>query len=158
MKKADTIQASILDRLIDTQPDISVEPVQKRTLDFEQGKRAVLRDLANLLNTKSTAYEVPRAYRQVERSLFVYGLPDFTSLNPKNKKVRQQILEDLERAISLFEPRLQNAVVKIEQSTDKSNRSLKFKISGMLVLDPLSQPIQFDTYFDINKSQYVVSE
>lgn len=158
MKQASTIQASILDRLIDTQPDVSTEPVQKRTMEFEQGKRAVLRDLANLLNTKRSVEQAPAAYRQTDRSLLAYGLPDFTSLNPKNRKVRQQILEDLERAIALFEPRLQNVVVQIEQSKDKTNRSLKFKITGMLVLDPLSQPIQFDTYFDINKSQYVISE
>lgn len=158
MKQESTIQASILDRLIDTQPDISSEPVQRRTLDFEQGKKAVIRDLANLLNTKSSVEEVPPACRQVEHSLFVYGLPDFTSLNPKSKKVRQQILEDLEKAVALFEPRLQNVVIRMMPPADNSDRSLKFKITGMLVLDPLKQPIQFDTYFDVNKSQYVISE
>ena len=158
MKQGSTIQASILDRLIDSQPEISTEPVQKSTLDFEQGKKAVLRDLANLLNTKSRVEEIPSAYRQVEHSLFVYGLPDFTSLNPKSKKVRQQILGDLEGSIAQFEPRLQNVVVQMEQTTDKSSRSLRFKITGMLVLDPLSRPIQFDTYFDVNKGQYVISE
>jgi type VI secretion system protein ImpF len=158
VKRDSTIQASILDRLIDTQPEVSTEPAQRRALSFEEGKKSVMRDLENLLNTKSSVDEVPPAYRQVEHSLFVYGLPDFTSLNPKNKRVRQQILEDLERAVTLFEPRLQNVVIKMEQSKDKSNRSLKFKIAGMLVLDPLSQPIQFDTYFDTNKGQYVINE
>jgi type VI secretion system protein ImpF len=152
-----SIQASILDRLIDTQPDVLNESVQHRTLDFEQGKRAVIRDLGNLLNTKCYAEEIPAAYEELARSLFVYGLKDFTSSNPKNRKMRQQLLQDLEGAVSRFEPRLRGIAIRMEQPGEAS-RSLKFRISGTLVLDPLSQPIMFDTYFDVNRNQYVIAE
>jgi type VI secretion system protein ImpF len=149
------IQASILDRLIDREPGVSHEPVQRRFLNFEQGKASVIRDLENLLNTKSQILPVPPAYKEVNNSLFVYGLEDFTSENPKSLAVRQHLRQDIEKAISLFEPRLTNVTVRVEAPMEKE-RSVRFKISGLLILDPLTEPVNFDTYFDINKGEYTI--
>jgi type VI secretion system protein ImpF len=85
------IQGSILDRLIDLDPGASREPVQYRYLTIEQTKASVARDLENLLNTKRSLLVPPAACREVNRSLFVYGLQDFTSQNPGSPMVRQQL-------------------------------------------------------------------
>lgn len=147
------IQASILDRLIDTEPKVSREPVQQRLLNFSQVKAAVVRDLENLLNTKSYILEVPAALKHVNESVFVYGLPDFTAHNPKSPSTRQQLRQDVQRAISRFEPRLQNVTVRIEAPT-QDERNVRLKINGLLVVDPLAEPVTFDTYFDLNKGEY----
>lgn len=149
------IQASILDRLIDYEPGVSHEPVQRRFLSFEQGKASVIRDLENLLNTKSQILSVPPAYREVNNSLFVYGLRDFTSQNPKSPAVRQQLRQDLEKTILLFEPRLKDVDVRVEASAE-NERNVRFRISCLLVLDPLVEPVTFDTYFDINRGEYII--
>jgi type VI secretion system protein ImpF len=151
------IQASVLDRLIDHEPGVSREPVQRRFLNFAQGKAAVIRDVENLLNTKSQILYIPPAYTEVNNSLFVYGLPDFTSQNPKSISVRQQLRQEIEKTIALFEPRLKNVAVRVEEPTEKE-RNLRFRINAMLLLDPLTEPVTFDTYFDINKGEYTVAQ
>jgi type VI secretion system protein ImpF len=156
-KNQESIQASILDRLIDYKPGVSREPVQRRFLNFEQGKASVIRDLENLLNTKSQILPVPPAYKEVNNSLFVYGLTDFTSQNPKNPAVRQMLRQDLEKAILLFEPRLKNVTVHVEASSE-NERNVRFRISSLLVLDPLAEPVTFDTYFDINRGEYTIQK
>jgi type VI secretion system protein ImpF len=76
------IQASILDRLIDLEPGVSREPVQYRLLTVGRAKASVARDLENLLNTKRSVLAPPAAYREVNNSVFVYGLQEFPGSNP----------------------------------------------------------------------------
>ncbi len=150
------LQASILDRLIDLEPGVSREPVQYRFLTIGQAKASVVRDLENLLNTKRSILAPPIAYREVQSSLFVYGLQDFTSQNPRSPMVRKQLRQQIERVISRFEPRLKNVKVSLETST-QNERNLRFRITALLVVDPVTEPVTFDTYFDISRGEYVIS-
>jgi type VI secretion system protein ImpF len=154
-EKQENIQASILDRLIDREPQLSRESVQYRLLNFSQIKAAVIRDLENLLNTKSQIMPVPAAYSEVNESVFVYGLSDFTSHNPKSPSVRQVLRQNIEKTISKFEPRLKNVTVQIEAPNEEI-RTVRLRISALLVLDPVAEPVTFDTYFDINKGEYTI--
>ena len=154
-EKQENIQASILDRLIDLEPQLSRESAQYRLLDFSQIKAAVIRDLENLLNTKSQITPVPPAYKEVNDSVFVYGLSDFTSHNPKSPSVRQVLRQNIEKTIVKFEPRLRNVTVQIEAPNEQV-RTIRLRISALLVLDPVSEPVTFDTYFDINKGEYTI--
>lgn len=151
------IQASILDRLIDYEPGVSREPVQHRLLNIEQIKASVIRDLEELLNTRRQILPLPVEYREVNNSLFVYGLRDFTSENPKSSSVKRQLLKDVEKTILLFESRLKNVTVHLETLT-QNERNIRFRITGLLVVDPVSEPITFDTYFDINRGEYTISK
>jgi type VI secretion system protein ImpF len=156
-EKQQNLQASILDRLIDLEPGVSREPVQYRFLSIGQAKISVARDLENLLNTKRSVLVPPIGCREVNSSLFVYGLQDFTSQNPKSPMVRQQLRQQIERVISRFEPRLKNVKVNLEMST-QSERNLRFRISALLVVGPVSEPVTFDTYLDVTRGAYAVSE
>lgn len=153
----ENLQASILDRLIDLEPALSHESVQYRLLSVGQAKTAVIRDLENILNTKRSILLPPSAYKEVGRSLFVYGLSDFTSESPRNPSVRQQLRMDIEKTISLFEPRLKSVTVRLETPTG-NERSLRFRITGLLMVEPVSEPVTFDTYFDANRGEYFISK
>ena len=146
-----------MDRLVDHEPGVSHEPVQYRLLSIGQIKASVIRDLENLLNARRQILPPPVAYREVNNSLFVYGLRDFTSQNPKSVPVRQQLRQDVEKTISRFEPRLRNVTVHLETPTQKE-RNLRFRINGLLVVEPLAEPVTFDTYFDVNRGEYVISK
>lgn len=148
------LQASVLDRLVDQEPEVSHEPVQYRLLGVGQVKAWVVRDLENLLNTRRHILTPPPAYTEVNDSLFTFGLPDYTSQNPKNMAVRQQLRQEIERTIARFEPRLKDVSVHVEAAAD-NDRSLRFRINGLLVVEPEAEPVTFDTYFDVNRSQYV---
>lgn len=151
------IRSSILDRLIDLEPGLSREPAQYRLLDVRQIKASVVRDLENLLNTRRHIFPPPVTFAEVNKSLFVYGLGDFTSQNPRSPTVKQQLRQDIEKTISRFEPRLRNVTVQLE-TQDPGQRNLRFRITGMLVVDPVTEPVTFDTYFDINRGQYIISK
>jgi type VI secretion system protein ImpF len=149
------IQASLLDRLIDQEPGTTHEPVQSRAPTFAQVKKSVMRDLENLLNTRKTIQPVPDANVHLCSSLFTYGLGDFTSHNPRSPSVRIQIRQEIERTISLFEPRLKNLTVRFDLPGE-SERTLRFRITALLVVTPLTEPVAFDTYLDINRGEYFI--
>jgi type VI secretion system protein ImpF len=151
------IQASILDRLIDLEPGVSREPVQYRLLTVGRAKASVARDLENLLNTKRSVLAPPAAYREVNNSVFVYGLQDFTSQNPRSPMVRQQLRQQIEKIISRFEPRLKNVKVNLEMAA-QNERNLRFRITALLVVDPVTEPVTFDTFFDVSRGEYVISK
>ena len=153
----ENLHASVLDRLVDNEPKQSHEPVHYRLVNINQIKTAVIRDLEQLLNTKRQIFEAPPAYREVNNSLFVYGLQDYTALNPRSKSVRNQLRQDIEKSIARFEPRIKNLTVQFEMP-DQKERNLRFRITGMLVIEPAQEPIAFDTYFDVSRGEYRISE
>jgi len=151
------LHASVLDRLIDTDPGVAHEPVQYRLLNIGQIKTSVIRDLENLLNTRRQILGPPAECKEVSKSLFVYGLRDFTAENPKSPGVRQQLRQEIQKLISQFEPRLRNVTVQLDKPTE-NEQNLHFRINGLLVVDPVVEPVTFDTLFDPNKGQYSISK
>jgi type VI secretion system protein ImpF len=156
-QREQNIRASILDRLVDLEPDVSREPVQYRFLTIGQAKASVARDIENLLNTKRSILVLPNSCKELSSSLFLYGLPDFTAQNPRSAMVRQFLRQQIERTIARFEPRLRNVKVNFEISI-QNERTLGFRINGLLVVDPVTEPVTFDTYFDAIKGEYVISK
>jgi len=154
MKHMQGAQASILDRLMDQEPAVTHEPAQQ-LFSVGQIKDAVARDLENLLNTRRNIITPPASYREVGNSLFVYGLPDFTSRNPAHIAVRSQLRLEIEKTIARFESRLKNVAVHID-SPGATGRNLQFRITGVLVVDPITEQVVFDTSFDLNRSRYAI--
>ena len=150
------IQTSILDRLIDREPEVSRETVHSQLADIRAVKQSVIRDMENLLNTRRKIFPVPEEFREVNNSLFVYGLPDFSSLNPRSPQVKQMLRRDVEKTVARFERRLKNIKVQLEMS-DKMEQRIRFRITGILHMEPLIEPVTFDTYFDINKGNYTIA-
>lgn len=142
---------------MDEEPGISREPVQYRLVNIGQIKRSVVRDLENLLNSRRQIVIPHAVYKEINNSLFVYGLRDFTSQNPKSPSVKQQLRQDIEKTISRFEPRLKNVAVHLEP-LGKNERNLRFRITALLSMEPINEPVTFDTYFDVNKGEYIISK
>lgn len=145
------IISSILYRLAYTE-----KPMQDRHFGIEQMKKCVIRDVENLLNTRCQIFSVPDAYKEANDSLLGYGIKDFTSQNPRDSFVRQELRSGIEKAIKQFEPRLENLSVILEESK-QSKRDLVFRINALLVVDPAVEQVTFDTFFDINSGEYSVS-
>lgn len=151
------LTASILDRLLDKEPEVSSESAQYRVVSERQILDCVFRDIENLLNTRCSPIDLPAAYVRLKESLIRYGLTDSTVKNPESALVRQQLCKEIEKTISLFEPRLKKPIVRVETRAGKK-RELFFRISGILVVEPLSEPVSFDTFFDINQGRYVITK
>ena len=136
--------SSIMDRLLDDAQAVG-EPSRPAGQHLSQLKSSVSRDLENLLNTRRRWMEFPPDSRELEGSLINYGIPDFTGLNMSVPAQREQTRAEIERVIRRFEPRLKNVVVTVEPKVDEFERTLRFRITGVLRTEPVPERVVFDS-------------
>ena len=153
--KEGPVTLSVLDRLIDQEPERKLEPPMTRAQSLRELRAAVRRDLEWLFNTRCTIEEPPESLREVERSVYNYGVPDTSSLYLRSIKDQEFLAKSIKTAITLFEPRIQAVKVTMEPSTDVV-RAVHFRIEGLLRMDPAPEPIFFDTLLDPAKGEYMV--
>lgn len=147
------VTPSVLDRLIDYEPEMSREAPASRSKSLRLIKQSLKRDLEWLLNTRSRAVPLPDDLKEVNASLAAFGLPDFTTANARSGHDQQRMRRALETAIAVFEPRLEGVVITV---ADGSERSLRFRIDGRLKVDPAPEPITFDTTLDVGSGAFAV--
>jgi type VI secretion system protein ImpF len=121
-----------------------------------QLKNAVRRDLEWLLNTRRIAVEPDESLKEVTNSVYLYGLPDFTAFSVANSKDQVKLLRVLQGALKLFEPRLANPRVIPMESNEVGSRRLRFRIEGLLLMDPAPEHVSFDTVLELTTGDYVV--
>lgn len=151
------ITPSVLDRLLDFEPDLSSEAPKSRSKSLRELKNSVRRDLEWLLNTRRYIIEVPETLEETAKSVALYGLPDFTGTVANNPNQQKRLIKQIETAIKFFEPRFLDLKVTIEP-LDYLERALKFRIDARLDVDPAPEPISFDTVFQLGASQFSVKE
>ncbi|RPI76940.1 MAG: type VI secretion system baseplate subunit TssE [Desulfobacteraceae bacterium] len=155
MPKQEYVRLSLLDRLIDEDPLSSYEPVQLRAGDLGKIKATVIRDLENLLNTRLNPFLDVEGCAPAGRSFYQYGFKDFSCQSSANPVVKNSLCRELEKTILLFEPRLKNVNAQVKD-IENGKHNLQFMISALLVIEPLTEPVMFDTYFDPNHGEYVI--
>ncbi len=136
---------SILDRLIDNEPDRSVEPEWARAQGVFELRDTVKRDLESLLNSRQTRPDLADNLDELATSMLTYGLPDFTSTGGGGIEEHDLLRRAVERTIERFEPRLRHVDVTVVPPKSSHERSLHLTINAMLWLDPEPIPISFDT-------------
>src|SRR5579884_1025779 len=159
MPKADSdanASLSLIDRLIDNDPRTPTDPYVTRAQSVRQLKGSLRRDLEWLLNTRRVAVPVPESMVELSRSLYNYGLPDFSSYSLNSTKDRARLLRAIESTISLFEPRLAGIKVTPVEVAGGSSRVLRFQIEGMLLMDPAPEQVSFDTVLQLTNGEYQV--
>ena len=72
---------SVLDRLIDAEPKNTQEAAAYPCAIGSALKTRVRRDLEWLLNTRRIALPAGRGLKELNRSVYAFGLPDFTGFN-----------------------------------------------------------------------------
>ena len=149
------VTTSVLDRLIDYEPEVSREPIASRSKSLRQLKQSVRRDLEWLLNTRQVAGGIPSELKETSNSVAAYGLPDFTALSIDSASDQKQIKHEIEETVRRFEQRLEGVTVSIEggRATD---RVLRFRIDARLKVEPAPEPITFDTMLQLGSGQYTV--
>jgi len=151
------ITPSILDRLLDFEPDLSTEAPKSRSKGLRELKQSVRRDLEWLLNTRHTADKIPEDLNELNHSLAVFGLPDFTGLSSRDSNDRKNLIKSIETALRLFEPRFINLKVTLEE-VNQVERGVKFRIQASLRLEPAPEPIVFDTVLQVGTTDFDVKE
>jgi type VI secretion system protein ImpF len=151
------ITASVLDRLLDYEPGTTQEAPTSRQKSLRDLKAAVKRDLEWLLNSRQIVGGIPEELKETSHSLAAYGLPDFTSVSLKNVAEQAYVRRTIERAISLFEPRLEDVMVILIPG-NSGEQIMRFRIDARLKVEPAPEPVTFDTLLQLDNGQYVVNE
>jgi type VI secretion system protein ImpF len=147
-----TVTLSVLDRLIDREPKSQIEAPLSAAQSIRLNKRGVHRDLGWLLNTRRISDEPPESLREANRSVYVYGLQDFSSYSMGSPADRAKLTRQLVTAIRLFEPRLADVQILPVESDAVGLQELRFRIEALLLMDPNPIPISFDTVIELKSS------
>jgi type VI secretion system protein ImpF len=151
------VTQSVLDRLIDREPQNGSEAPMTRAQSVRALKAAVRRDLEWILNTRRIQDEAKDEYPECRRSLYNYGLPDFTAYSFANVNDRARLLRHLEETVRLYEPRLDNIhVVPVEVGNENLTRVLRFQIEALLKMDPAPEQVTFDTVLQLTNGEYQI--
>jgi type VI secretion system protein ImpF len=147
---------SVLDRLIDTAPDVRREPSRGRNQTLRELKQAVRRDLENLLNTRVRCVPWPSELKEIKRSLVNYGIPDLTGSSFGSAKEREEFCRTIRGIIAQYETRLKNLSVRLVDSSESIDRTIRFHIDAVLHAEPAPEPIQFDSTLRLTTATFEV--
>jgi type VI secretion system protein ImpF len=150
------VTQSLIDRLIDREPNLEADPPVSRAQSVRLLKAALRRDLEWLLNSRRVADASPADFAELGHSLYFYGLPDFAALSLNSPRDRNSLLRELEHSVAAYEPRLKNIRVALVESPDNKLRILRFQIEGILMMDPAPEQISFDTVLQLNSGEYEI--
>ena len=141
-RPGDILRHSVLDRLA---PIGGGSRRRDLRIGVEELKQSVRRDIEWLLNSRRPLLDLTDL-PEARTSILAYGMPDLTFF-AGNLADRQRICTLMEEALRTFEPRLQPRSIKVEHVTTRedTHARLHFNIHALLHVDPVREPISFDT-------------
>jgi type VI secretion system protein ImpF len=164
----DLVRQSVLDRL--TGADLVVKggggegrPARTWEESVRLLEKNVLRDLEKLLNTRQVSEPAGTPHKHVEKSVYNYGLLDFSNLTADSSRTPDEIRRLIKEAIELFEPRLMDVeVVDPLEGEEKKRgqvlqRTVRFRVEATLRTDPDPERVEFDTVLDVTNKRFEVS-
>jgi len=150
------VTQSLAERLVDLETRVAADPSVSRSQSVRQMKASLRRDLEWLMNTRRNPEAAGPALPNLARSLYNYGLPDFSALSLNAPRDRSHLIAELQNALEAFEPRLRGVRISISQPPSQETRTVRFQIEAMLMMDPSPQQISFDTTLQLSSGEYQV--
>jgi type VI secretion system protein ImpF len=161
LSSRERLQPSLLDRLTDDAPDHKRESLDQQTLSMQQLRRAVLRDLAWLLNTTNlVATDSLDGAPLATKSTINFGIPSFAGLIGTARKVGS-LETGIADAIRAFEPRIRADSLKVrlrQAQDDQPAAALTFEIQGELWAQPVPQQLFIETMIELETRMAVVTD
>ena len=151
------ITASVLDRLVDYDPDARQEARSTYSTSLRDLKHSVRRDLEWLLNSRRIAVNIDPGLEEVTKSVVAYGLPDFMGAPVTSATQQQDLVAEVKETLRLFAPQLIDVKVTFSPP-DKVQRSILFRIEARIDVEPTPEPIVFDTVLQLGSGEFGVKE
>lgn len=155
------LQPSLLDRLTDDAPEHKRKSLDQQTLSMQQLRRAVLRDLAWLLNTTNlAATEELDGASLAMKSTINFGIPSFAGLVTSGRRLGS-LEAGIAEAIRAFEPRIRPNSLKVRLRPPQDNQpsaAITFEIQGELWAQPVPQQLFLETMIELETRMAVVTD
>ncbi|KMO10690.1 type VI secretion system baseplate subunit TssE [Methylobacterium platani] len=146
------LQPSLLDRLIDDEPQRVVDPPRSRAEELRRVREGFRRDLEALLNTRRLPTSPPPGLETLREALPHYGVEDFVGAPLATPEQRADLARALETTIKAFEPRFRAVRVSVLKGRDPLERLLRIRIEAVVLLSPdpaqAPEPVTFETALD----------
>ena len=154
LRPADLLLPSVLDRLLDEQSQSNGDGQR-----LDELKAAVARDLEAFLNSRRRCISPPGDLTELDRSVVDYGVEDFTGANMASPDRRERFRAAMEAAIRRYEPRFAAVeVVILPDEGGGQDRTLRFRIEGLLHAEPAPEPLVLDSRIDPLTRAYEIKE
>ena len=139
------LQASILDRLIDDEPDNQLSTSRGMAINLKTLRASVRRDLEALLNARIHWHTWPRQYEELATSVLTYGLPGFSNMPVSSTEGRELLCQKVRDTILRFEPRFIEVEVSCLEDDLPLDRIMRLRINALLWAEPEPELISFDS-------------
>lgn len=156
IRQDQALRPSVLDRLIDREPDLKRESPRSRSQVIRELKVSVREDLEHLLNTRVRCVPWPPALKELKQSLVNYGIPDLTGSSLGTSKEREEFCRIIQAVISQFDRRLKKLNVRLTDQSENLDRSIRFTIDAVLQAEPTPEPIVFDSTLQLATGTFEV--
>ncbi|MBI5926816.1 MAG: type VI secretion system baseplate subunit TssE [Aquabacterium sp.] len=157
----DRLQPALLDRLTDDNPENTHDADDRRVLNKNQLRQAVLRDLSWLLNAVQPLGKQADEAPYVAESVLNYGLPPMSGQLASKVDV-PSVEQSLRDAILRFEPRIleHSLVVKAVDGGAMldAHNIIEFEIRGFLWAQPIPLELLLRTQLDLEAGQVKVRD
>lgn len=149
-------QMPLLDRLTDEAPEKTADQVVTAGDAMDALRRSVRRDLEMLLNSRRRWRSFPAEFRELQKSVLAFGIPDCTAGTFHDKRQREVLRAEIEDTLRRFEPRFARVRVNLVESRNPLESTLRLQIEALLHADPAPEAIAFETVVDATTADVVV--
>ncbi len=136
---------SLLDRLIDDDPDKEQEvPLSGKKLE-RLVRDALRRDVQSFLNTRRRCIPMPESLEDAKGTVADYGIPDFVGHTLSTERRRKKFVQMIETHLREHEPRFKSVDLTLIDGVDVSTRSLQFRIEAEVYAEPAPESLVMDS-------------
>ena len=145
---------SLLDQLVGPTGSASVSRWSSDGFEH-RATASLLRDIENLLNTRSRCESGPAHLVELQQSVIDYGLPDLGRWSFGSAEARERLRQLIERTLRTYEPRIADLAVRQLPFDDPLHVrfDLDFRIVGTR-----DQQLPMAVVFSPDSSQFSVTE
>lgn len=136
------ITQSLIDRLIDDDPQGSADAHESEEDAVARYKVALRRDLESLLNTRRPWLPVVGRYPGLDRTMIGYGIPDLSTEDMSVPAVRERVRRTIAQVIREHEPRLSE--IDIEMDDGPTSRGMRLRISAVLNITQSEETVVYE--------------
>lgn len=147
-------KALLFERLVDENPNVPGEAQPFRIYGVAALRESVQRELSRLMNTRCPVSG--GIVDERDRTVIDYGIPDFSHVGPASTTDLQHLSQVLERAITAYEPRLQQVRVTLEAAKN-SQSVVRGTIAANLIVGTVNEPIAFPLVLSLKSGEVILS-
>jgi len=136
------IVQSLVDRLIDDDPNGGSIALETEEQEIARYKTALRRDLEALLNTNRPWLPYADRFDGLDKTVIGFGIPDLSTEDMSVPAVRERVRHTIANVIRDHEPRLSDFDIEMDEAP--TSRGLRLRISAVLSISRSDEMVVYE--------------